>query len=205
MPDPLSSPQTITEIQALLARHGTEPNRRFGQNFLIDGNLMRRIVDEAELDPARDVVLEVGTGTGSLTLMLSDRAARVITVEADKKLIPVTAEVLAGRTNVRSLIADVLAGKHVVAPEVLQAVAEAMAEGIRRRAGATYGLSITGVAGPTGGTEEKPVGLVYLGIADNKVVKAFKFQMPGTRDLIKRRTSEAALFLLWRMLKTRII
>jgi 16S rRNA (adenine1518-N6/adenine1519-N6)-dimethyltransferase len=128
MTTPLSSPQTVTEIQALLARHGTEPNRRFGQNFLVDGNLMRRIVDESELDPARDVVLEVGTGTGSLTLMLSDRAARVVTVEADKKLIPVTEEVLAGRANVRSLIADVLAGKHVVAPEVLLAVAEAVAE-----------------------------------------------------------------------------
>ena len=128
MADPLSSPQTVTEIQSLLARHGTEPNRRLGQNFLIDGNLMRRMVDEAELDAERDVVLEVGTGTGSLTRMLSDRAARVVTVETDKKLIPVIEEVLAGRTNVRSLIADALAGKHTVAPEAMEAVAAASGE-----------------------------------------------------------------------------
>lgn len=128
MSENLSSPQTVIEIQALLARHGTEPNRRLGQNFLIDGNLMRRLVDEAELDPARDVVLEVGTGTGSLTVMLSDRAARVVTVETDKKLIPVIEEVLAGRGNVRSVIADALAGKHVIAPEALSALAAAVAE-----------------------------------------------------------------------------
>ena len=90
----MTSPQTLTEIQNLLDRHGTEPNRRLGQNFLIDGNLMRMVVEAAELDAGRDVVLEVGSGTGSLTRMLAERAAGVITVETDKTISTGTIDVV---------------------------------------------------------------------------------------------------------------
>jgi nicotinamide-nucleotide amidase len=80
--------------------------------------------------------------------------------------------------------------------------AEAMARGIRERAGTDYGISVTGVAGPGGGTEEKPVGLVYLGCADETGVKALRLMMPGDRFLIRWRSSQAALDLLRRrMLK----
>ena len=79
--------------------------------------------------------------------------------------------------------------------------AKTMAQGVCKITGASIGISATGIAGPSGGTKTKPVGLVYLGIADDRGVKALKYQMPGTRDLIKRRTSEAALYLLWRNLK----
>ena len=126
MPRDRSAPQTIAEIQDLLSRHGTEPNRRLGQNFLIDGNLMRMVVDTAELDAERDVVLEVGAGTGSLTVMLADRAARVVTVETDKKLTPVLEETLAGLRNVTVLITDALANKHTVQPAVVDAVGAAL-------------------------------------------------------------------------------
>jgi len=120
-------PQTLTEIQQLLAARDLEPNRRLGQNFLIDGNLMRMVVDMAELDASRDVVLEVGAGTGSLTAMLAERAARVVTVETDRRLIPILDEVLAGCGNVELLATDALAQKHEIAPQVLAAVTEAMA------------------------------------------------------------------------------
>ena len=115
-------------MQGLLARHGAEPIRKLGQNFLIDGNLMRRLVEEADLDTARDVVLEVGAGTGSLTRMLARRAARVVTVETDKKLTPVLDEALAGLANVRVLILDALAGKHIVEPRVVEAVRAALGD-----------------------------------------------------------------------------
>jgi 16S rRNA (adenine1518-N6/adenine1519-N6)-dimethyltransferase len=128
MADDHAAPQTITEVRDLLARHGTAPIRALGQNFLIDGNLMRRLVEEAELDATRDVVLEVGAGTGSLTRMLADRAARVVTVETDKKLTPVLDEALAGRSNVRVLITDALAGKHVIEPAVMTALSNALAD-----------------------------------------------------------------------------
>ena len=79
-------------------------------------------------------------------------------------------------------------------------VAEAMAEGIRKRAGTDFGLSITGIAGPGGGTEEKPVGLVYIALADDVKTQHRKLKLPGDRQLIRWRASQAALDLLRRRL-----
>lgn len=72
-------------------------------------------------------------------------------------------------------------------------VAEAMAKGMRERAATDYAISVTGVAGPSGGTEEKPVGLVYIGFADESQVKSLKLNLPGDRYLIRWRASQAAL------------
>ncbi len=71
--------------------------------------------------------------------------------------------------------------------------AEAMAEGIRRRAGTDYGISVTGIAGPDGGTVEKPVGTVLIGYADAGKTRSVKFTFPGDRYLIRWRSSQAAL------------
>ncbi len=79
-------------------------------------------------------------------------------------------------------------------------VAEAMAEGVRRRAGTDFGLSVTGIAGPSGGSEEKPVGLVYIALADDAHTEHRKLQIPGDRHLIRWRSSQAALELLRRRL-----
>jgi nicotinamide-nucleotide amidase len=79
-------------------------------------------------------------------------------------------------------------------------VAEAMAEGIRRRAGTDFGLSITGIAGPGGGTEEKPVGTVFIALADDIKTEHRKLNLPGDRHLIRWRASQAALDLLRRRL-----
>ena len=79
-------------------------------------------------------------------------------------------------------------------------VAEAMAEGIRRRAGTDFGLSVTGIAGPSGGTEEKPVGLVFIALASEALTEHRKFKLPGDRQLIRWRASQAALDLLRRRL-----
>jgi nicotinamide-nucleotide amidase len=72
-------------------------------------------------------------------------------------------------------------------------VAEAMARGMRERAGTDFAISVTGIAGPTGGTVEKPVGLVFIGYADAEKVKSFKILLPGDRYLIRWRASQAAL------------
>lgn len=79
-------------------------------------------------------------------------------------------------------------------------VAEAMAEGVRRRAGTDFGVSVTGVAGPGGGTEEKPVGLVYIALAEEGHVEHRRVMLPGDRTLIRWRASQAALDLLRRRL-----
>ena len=77
-------------------------------------------------------------------------------------------------------------------------VAEAMAKGVRERAETDYGISVTGIAGPTGGSEEKPIGLVFLGYADESTTKSIKIILPGDRYLIRWRASQAALDLLRR-------
>ena len=84
-----------------------------------------------------------------------------------------------------------------VSPET----AEAMAAGARERTGATYAVSITGVAGPDGGTEEKPVGLVYLGIAGPEGTAVTQRRFIGDRERIRVFTTQAALDLLRRRLQ----
>jgi len=79
-------------------------------------------------------------------------------------------------------------------------VAEAMAEGIRKRSRTDFGLSITGIAGPGGGSEDKPVGLVYIALADDAHTEHRKVIIPGDRQLIRWRASQAALDLLRRRL-----
>jgi nicotinamide-nucleotide amidase len=78
--------------------------------------------------------------------------------------------------------------------------AEEMARGMRERADADYAISVTGIAGPEGGSAEKPVGLVWFALADRQSVKTVKFVFPGDRYLIRWRSSQAALDLLRRRL-----
>lgn len=87
---------------------------------------------------------------------------------------------------------------------VSQEVAASMAKGIRERANVSVGLSVTGIAGPGGGTETKPVGLVYIGLDDGTgrpIAQEFRFH--GDRTVIKQRSSQAALNLLRRWLLDR--
>lgn len=81
---------------------------------------------------------------------------------------------------------------------VSKEVAEAMAVGVRRMAGTEVGISTTGIAGPTGGTLEKPVGLVWIGLADGNGSLAVRFTFGDDRILVKQRASQAALELVRR-------
>ena len=74
--------------------------------------------------------------------------------------------------------------------------AEEMAENVLSEFQADYGLSVTGIAGPTGGTEDKPVGIVYIGLAKKGTVKVKKLQFGEHRSRNKLRTSQAALNML---------
>lgn len=90
-----------------MARYGLHFNKRYGQNFLIDENILEKIVDVADIGPA-DTVLEIGPGIGTLTQELAGRAKRVVTVEIDKKLIPVLKDTLSDRPNVEVINRDFL-------------------------------------------------------------------------------------------------
>jgi len=84
--------------------------------------------------------------------------------------------------------------------EVSAEVAEALAKGVRRRAGAVLGLGVTGIAGPTGGTPDKPVGTVHLALADAHRVKTEKHRFLGDRERVRWQASQAALELVRRKL-----
>lgn len=116
----------------LLERQGINPRHHLGQNFLIDLNLIDFIVDEAHLGPD-DVVLEVGAGTGGLTAHLSQGAGHVVSVEVDSRMVPLAQASVAGRDNVTLLNCDALKNKNALAPEVLDAVREALAQDAGRR------------------------------------------------------------------------
>lgn len=86
---------------------------------------------------------------------------------------------------------------------VSREIAEAMAQGIRQRASVNYGLATTGIAGPTGGTKDKPVGLVYIAIATKDYVTVKRFLFSGDRLTNKESTCTSALELLLDVLSRR--
>lgn len=83
---------------------------------------------------------------------------------------------------------------------VSEEVARAMADGVRSLAGTTFGIGITGIAGPGGGNEEKPVGLVYIALADDNDALVRKFVFPGDRHFIRQLSVNAALDMIRRRL-----
>lgn len=117
--------QTAGYLSRRLTAAGLRPLSRYGQNFLIDLNLVDLIARSAEITP-RDVVLEVGTGAGSLTGRLSDQAAAVVSVEIDANLHRLAGEELRGRGNVRLLLGDALRNKNSLRPDLLESVREAL-------------------------------------------------------------------------------
>ncbi len=124
--------QTFSFLMRRFREAGIQPRTQLGQNFLIDLNLLQLLAQTAEFSP-RDVVLEIGTGTGSLTTIMAPEVAAVVTVELDPHLFRLAAEEIHGLANVRMLNLDALAGKHRFHPEVLRAVEEALAVDPLRR------------------------------------------------------------------------
>ena len=94
---------------------------------------------------------------------------------------------------------EVIAAKGSVSPEV----AEAMARGVRVATGADIGVAVTGIAGPGGGSPEKPVGLVYIGLAAPDATVTRKHQFQGDRAAVRRQTIEEALKLALEVLEGR--
>lgn len=94
------------------------PQHKHGQHFLVDRNLMQKLVDAAEIQ-SDDVVLEVGPGTGSLTNMLAERAAQVVSVEIDRAIAELARRHLAHHDNVTLLVTDALQGKNHLNRQVI--------------------------------------------------------------------------------------
>ncbi|MFO0012253.1 MAG: 16S rRNA (adenine(1518)-N(6)/adenine(1519)-N(6))-dimethyltransferase RsmA [Planctomycetota bacterium] len=123
----MSERQTLSFLAKTLERAGLQPKTRYGQNFLIDLNLLDILIEGGELD-RKDVVLEIGTGLGSLTKTLALRAGRVITVEVDRDLHALASRELKSLPNVELHHCDALRNKNHLRREILDAVSSAMSE-----------------------------------------------------------------------------
>lgn len=110
--------QRLNEIKSLLASHGLNPKRRLGQHFLHDHNHLDGIVRVAEVD-REDLILEVGPGTGALSVRLLEAGAQLVAVEIDVDFVPILRSAFDPYGDAASLLlADVLTGKHQINREV---------------------------------------------------------------------------------------
>ena len=100
----LGTPAATAEI---IRKYGFSFQKKFGQNFLVDANILNKIVDSADIHKD-DCVIEIGPGIGTLTQYLAESAGEVIAVEIDKNLIPILNETLSGYENVTIINGDIL-------------------------------------------------------------------------------------------------
>ncbi len=100
----LSNPKVTIEV---IKKHNISFQKRYGQNFLIDGRVIEKIIKAADITK-EDVVLEIGPGIGTLTQYLAEAAGKVYAVEIDKNLIPVLDETLSEYDNVEVINEDIL-------------------------------------------------------------------------------------------------
>ncbi|MCC6574912.1 MAG: ribosomal RNA small subunit methyltransferase A [Planctomycetes bacterium] len=139
----------LAELKSLLARHGIRPHKRMGQNFLADGNMLRAIVRDAEVDK-RSCVLEIGTGAGSLASALCEEAGLVITVEADRGMYNVASDALSDAKNVVMLQANALdADETSLNPELAGLIHAYIAHGMLDVESCTFDAANVQIAGNT--------------------------------------------------------
>ena len=130
MPNVSNPRQTVSFLKHRLAEVGLQLRAQYGQNFLIDLNLLDLLVDAAALTP-QDVVLEVGTGMGSLTQRMAPHVAAVVTVEIDRAMHQLANEELIDFPNVTLINADALRGKNRLNADVLTEVEKHLEVGRR--------------------------------------------------------------------------
>jgi nicotinamide-nucleotide amidase len=149
------------------------------------------------------IVLDAARGRG-LTIAAAESCTGGL-VSARLTSLPGSSDVFVGgivayddrvKLDELSLPAEVLERHGAVSAET----AAAMAAGVRRTLGADVGVSVTGVAGPGGGTPEKPVGLVYLHVDTPDESRGVELRLPGDRGAVRRRAAASALHLLRRLL-----
>ncbi len=100
----LGTPAATADI---IRKYGFNFQKKFGQNFLVDANILNKIVDSADIQKD-DCIIEIGPGIGTLTQYLAERAGQVAAVEIDKNLIPILEETLSGYKNVTVINEDIL-------------------------------------------------------------------------------------------------
>lgn len=119
----------LPSAKRLLVERGILPDKRFGQNFLVDGNMRDLLLRAADVREGT-LVLEIGAGIGLFTSQIADLAGRVVAVEIDRRLAAIAREMLEPYPHVRLLVCDALADdRETIRPEVRAALEEALALG----------------------------------------------------------------------------
>lgn len=152
--------------------------------FSTDGESMEMVVGRL-LTERGETVSTAESCTGGLV------ARRLTEVPGSSRYFVEGAVTYANEAKIRTLgvPAEVIGTHGAVSAEC----AEAMAAGMRERARTDHAVSVTGVAGPDGGSEEKPVGTVFIGYSGPAGTRSIGLKLPGDRYLIRWRTSQAAL------------
>ena len=159
--------------------------------FAVNGETMGEVVGKMLTDSGKTLALAESCTGGLIGMRLTE-------VPGSSKYFLEGAITYSNEAKMRTLgvSKELLEAHGAVSSET----AEAMAAAIRERAGADYGISVTGIAGPDGGTDEKPVGTVFVGYANSSGTRSLKMILPGDRYLIRWRSSQAALDYLRRQL-----
>lgn len=121
----MSEKQTQSFLMRRFDQAGVRPKTKYGQNFLVDLNLLGILLGAGELESS-DVVLEIGTGLGSLTTRMAAKAGHVITVEIDRDLVAMAQREFAGHPNIELLQMDALRNKNHLDETLLTRVREAL-------------------------------------------------------------------------------
>ena len=124
--------QTRSYLMEMFKEHGFNPRTDLGQNFLIDLNIVEFVAENGEIEP-RDVVLEVGAGTGGMTTYLAEDAAAVVSVELDRNMYGLAKKAIEGFDNVDLLNCDALKNKNQLSPQVVERIEHHLAADPKRK------------------------------------------------------------------------
>lgn len=184
--------ETVQQAQALIAPVEQAIRQRLGDTVYATGDkTMEKCVAHKLLQNGKTLALAESCTGGTLAGMLT-------AIPGISAAFLEGAVTYSNAAKVRALgVDEALLNQHGA---VSHQVAAAMAEGIRSRSGADYALSVTGIAGPDGGTLDKPVGLVYIGLADAQGTQVKELRLAGDRERIRRQSCLHALDLLRRRL-----
>jgi nicotinamide-nucleotide amidase len=184
--------ETIREAEALLEELSGKIAEKLGiAVFAMNGETMEEVVGKLLTESGKTLSVAESC-TGGLI------AQRLTEVSGSSAYFIEGAVTYSNEAKIRTL--DVPRKIIETCGAVSAETAEAMATGMRQKAQTDFAIAVTGIAGPNGGTAEKPVGLVFIGLASETETKSIKINLPGDRYLIRWRTSQAALDLLRRKL-----
>jgi nicotinamide-nucleotide amidase len=181
------------EVDRLLEIDARAVRERLGASVFAEGDEHMEDAVAGLLAGRRATVAVAESCTGGLI------AAKLVNVPGISRWLLEGVVAYSNASKVRTLgVPEDLIGRHGA---VSEEVARAMAEGIRRRSGADFALGVTGIAGPEGGTAEKPVGTVWTALADAAATQAAREVFTGDRALVRERAANYAL----NMLRLRLI